>query len=1325
MAMLNQIEAFQPENGASWELYVERLNFYFEANDITSAEKKRAILMSVCGPSAFVMIRSLLTPRSLNEVTFEEIVSKVKEHFNPAPSEIVFRLRFHKRSQRLNESITEYVAALRNLSENCNFGNTLGDMLRDRFVGGIRDEAIQRRLLAEPKLTFDLAQKIAIAAETAHKNTEEIRTPNNEFASIQQVRNSNSAHRAKQRMEQVPAKSGGSCYRCKGNHHPSKCKFINEACRFCKKIGHIERACLTKLRAENNSSRKAGRAQPRGFSRSQAVMTNQLREECGDEDCYTRNKVIIEAAKAIMLTVYLNGKPLKMEIDSGSACSIISDETFKSLWPVKGPKITRTKKRLQTWSKQKLQTLGTTDVEVQWKDRKSNLSLLVVKGVGASLLGRNWFDALGITINGVHHITEKQPEAILQEYRELFKEELGTYRGPAVTVETDTAVVPKFLKCRPVPFALREKVNAALDDLIRQGILKPTQYSRWATPIVPVQKKNGDLRICGDYRCTVNLATKNQSYPLPTISEVLSSLAGGIMFSKLDLAQAYQQLQVDEITEELLTLNTPRGLMKVCRLPFGVNVAPAIFQRLMDTHLADIAGVKPYLDDILISGSTKEEHDERLKKVLQRLVKLGLRLKKEKCVLATDEVEFLGFRINARGVQPTQDKVKAIHAAPRPTNRTELQAFLGLVNFYSCFMPRKASIVEPLHRLLDKKQKWIWGKQHERAFEEAKSLLQSSSVLAHYNTNLPLQVTCDASPYGVGAVLSHVMSDGTEAPVAYASRTLTTTERNYAQIDKEALAIVFGVKKFHQYLYGRYFTIVTDHKPLLGLLKPHNPIPQTVSPRMLRWSLLLSAYNYELCFKNGKYLANADALSRLPVVTKDFRIEEPTDVLFLEMPPDAMINAQHIAEETKKDRVLSRVLRWTLCGWPETKLDTEYKIFHNKRAELSVHRNCLIWGNRVVIPDAQKQEVMDMLHQAHPGIVRMKCLARSYVWWPGIDNDIEQKVKRCTPCQESRNAPEKAPVHIWEETDQPWSRLHIDFAGPCQGKTFLVVVDSYSKWLEVRPVPTTSSAAAISNLRQLFTTHGLPEVIVSDNATAFTSKEFQRFMVSNAIRHITIAPYHPASNGQAERMVQTVKKALQRIVKGNWNIHLARFLLSQHITPNSKTGLSPAELLMHRRPRTLLDNLHPDRAKISSNRQNIQQRNAENAKETRTFHPQQPVYIKNYSKEDKWSPAIIERQTGPVSYDTRTPEGERHRRHVDQLRPRVDTSKEKIQEKENEENRRKEGTEGRSPEERTTEETEVGDGNTERTTSTDGPDGHRPVRKKCRPKYLEEYICKI
>ncbi|KRY81560.1 hypothetical protein T4D_4414 [Trichinella pseudospiralis] len=239
--MLNQIEAFQPLNGASRERYVEDLIFRFEANDTTSTEKKRAILMILCGPYAYVMIRSLLTCRPLNEVTFKEIASKIKEHLNP-------------------EIITEYVAALRNLSENCKFAKTLDDMLRDRFFGGIGDEAIQGRLPAEPNLSFDLAPKIAIAAETGHKYTEKIRAPKNEFALIQQqARNNNSAHRTKQTMDLVPAMNGGGCYRCNGDYHASRCKFINEECHFCEKIGHVERACFTKLREENNTSRKTSR----------------------------------------------------------------------------------------------------------------------------------------------------------------------------------------------------------------------------------------------------------------------------------------------------------------------------------------------------------------------------------------------------------------------------------------------------------------------------------------------------------------------------------------------------------------------------------------------------------------------------------------------------------------------------------------------------------------------------------------------------------------------------------------------------------------------------------------------------------------------------------------------------------------------------------------------------------------------------------------------------------------------------------------------------------------------------------------------------------
>ncbi|XP_034780493.2 uncharacterized protein K02A2.6-like [Acipenser ruthenus] len=679
-----------------------------------------------------------------------------------------------------------------------------------------------------------------------------------------------------------------------------------------------------------------------------------------------------------------------MEIDSGSSCSLISDDTYQQLWPSKPPKLSKNNSTLRQWSLTPLKVIGSMQVDVQYNEARNHLPLLVIKGHGTSLLGRDWFDALGISVSGVHQVQQQSVSTILEKYSSVFKEELGACPGPPVTIEVDPTVAPKFLKARPVPFALHPKVDEALEQLVEQGVFQPVKHSRWATPIVPVMKKDGSLRLCGDYRCTVNTAVKSDTYPLPTLAELFASLAGGAIFTKLDLKQAYQQLVLDETSAELLTVNTHKGLFRALRLQFGVSTAVAIFQRFMDTLLAGIPGVKPYLDDILVSGRTQAEHDERLQEVLQRFAHAGLRLQKEKCYFAVKQVEFLGFCVDQHGIHPTNEKVRAIQDAPTPRNKTELQEFLGLLNFYNCFLCNKATILEPLHRLLDQSVKWEWKAKHEEAYVRAKQLLQADDILAHYDEKKPLVLVCNASPYRVGALLAHTVPEEKEAPISFASRTLTLTERNYAQIDKEALAVVFAVKKFHQYLFGRHFVIYTDHKPLLGLLHHTKPIPQVLSPRMLRWSLILGAYDYELCYRPGKQLANADALSRLPLNTAESEVPPPLEVLLLEMVPEAPLHATQIATLTVKDPVLSRVLHWILHGWPEDCQEDNFAPFIRRRHELSTHKNCVLWGSRVVIPERAREEVLTMLHAAHPGIVHMKALAGSYVWWPGLDAQVEE-----------------------------------------------------------------------------------------------------------------------------------------------------------------------------------------------------------------------------------------------------------------------------------------------------------------------------------------------
>ena len=343
-------------------------------------------------------------------------------------------------------------------------------------------------------------------------------------------------------------------------------------------------------------------------------------------------------------------------------------------------------------------------------------------------------------------------------------------------------------------------------------------------------------------------------HPLPRPEELFATLSGGKKFTTLDLSQAYTHNLLDDASSGYVTINTHKGLYKYKRLPYGVASAPAVFQNLMENVLSGIPNVVSYLDDILVTGKDDAEHLTTMKAVFNRLQQFGLRLKLPKCRFLQQSVEYLGHLVDAKGLHATPSKVKALIEAPAPRDITELRAFLCLLNYYSKFLHNLSHLIHPLNNLLRKGQKWEWTTACAAAFNEAKQALVSSKVLVHYDPDLPIRVAADASSYGLGAVLSHVLRDGTEHPIAYVSRTLTPSEKNYAQVEKEALAIVFGVRKFHQYIYGRRFTLVTDHKPLLTILGPKTGIPSLAAARKQRWSFLLSAYQYDIILKGGLYL---------------------------------------------------------------------------------------------------------------------------------------------------------------------------------------------------------------------------------------------------------------------------------------------------------------------------------------------------------------------------------------------------------------------------------------------------------------------------------------
>ncbi|VDI74336.1 Hypothetical predicted protein [Mytilus galloprovincialis] len=448
---------------------------------------------------------------------------------------------------------------------------------------------------------------------------------------------------------------------------------------------------------------------------------------------------------------------------------------------------------------------------------------------------------------------------------------------------------------------------------------------------------------------------------------------------------------------------------------FGVASAPAIWQRTIDQILQGLTGVQCILDDMVITGKNDREHLVNLEKVMKRLEMYNLSVNKEKCKFFKDEIEFCGHKIDKHGLHKTEDKIKAILDTPEPQNVTQVRSILGLMNYYHKFLPNISSVVRPLHRLLEKDAKWDWNEECKVSFKRAKDLVTSEQVLCHYDPELPIRLACDASPFGLGVVLSHKMQDGTERPIAFASRSLNKAERNYSQIDKEALGIIFGVKKFHTYLYGRKFTLITDHMPLVSIFNPKKGISTTSAARLQRYALFLSGYTYDIEYKNTNKHTNADALSRIPQESTEADGEEfdAVDVFMLKQLEHLSLTNNNIRRETARDKILSRVYELVQKGWTVND-DIDLKPYFNRKNELSISQGCLQWGIRTIVPTKFRQQTLELLHSAHPGVVKMKLLARSYVWWPRIDSEIESLAKSCSGCQKHHRNPKQSPLHPWE-----------------------------------------------------------------------------------------------------------------------------------------------------------------------------------------------------------------------------------------------------------------------------------------------------------------------
>ena len=453
---------------------------------------------------------------------------------------------------------------------------------------------------------------------------------------------------------------------------------------------------------------------------------------------------------------------------------------------------------------------------------------VVISGKGRPLLGREMVVQLGVLKLGPQ--VNSIDSALRVKFKECF-EGIGNLRGYQAKIHVDPEVPPVAQNPRRVPFSLREKMELKLKELQEADIIEKVEGPiPWVSPVCVVPKPSGDIRLCVDMR-RANEAVLRERHPIPRVDEVLQNMNQSTVFSKLDLKWGFQQIKLAEESRGITTFTTHAGLFCYKRLVFGISSAPELYQHIIQQVLQGCEGAHNIADNIIVHGRRVEEHDKRMDRVFHRLQQRGLTVNPDKCEFRIPRITFMGHVLSEKGIGPMEEKVKAVSEAREPECAFEVRSSLGLVNFCAQFIPDLATTADPLRKLTRKGETFQWGPEQKQAFQQLKEKLSKAETLAYFDKKAKTQVIADASPVGLGAILIQEQA-GTQHVVANASRSLTEEEPCYAQTEKEALGLVWACERFHVYLYGIQFELLTDHKPL-EVIYSHTSKP---SARIEQWS---------------------------------------------------------------------------------------------------------------------------------------------------------------------------------------------------------------------------------------------------------------------------------------------------------------------------------------------------------------------------------------------------------------------------------------------------------------------------------------------------------
>ena len=1191
---------------------------------------------------------------------------------------------FYNLKQRPDENTTTYYSRINELYKMADFPANSDFLIVDKLIHGCNNATCKRKMMAKGK---DVTLKICLDLLRAN---EAIDVTMKRMGESTATSNINAMYRSKDPTKQSQQKGSkhnhrrthpamplyqtyrqdrNNCTWCGGSKHPrDKCPAKDSKCNFCHKKGHFQKACILQSKLKQNVIEKCDNSDNSDNDDQQSTY-----DMYGCTTKPEKREVLANVTFETPHPVTLQGK-----VDTGAMVSCMPATMLKLIGLTKAD-LTPNKARLRGVTGTEMNTAGELTVTVSCNNINKTVKIIITELGSELILGLNFcklFQLVKISdiciqrkvevIDAVKITDEEDVDyAPLQQkwkqhlplgkktgnafedlkliFPDTFDGNVGLFKGE-VDLKLAPDAKPVQLPPRSVPLSVLPKLKGELDKMERDGIIRPCpETTEWVHNLVIASKKDGNLRICLDPK-NLNKHLIRKLHYTASWEDAKHSFSNGKYFSTLDAKSGYWTKKLSKESELLTAFNTPFKKYCFCRLPFGISAASEIFCEEIDTTFDGIPGTFPCADDVKVQGSTEEKHDINLLETVAKAQSAGLKFNPKKCHIKQIKIEYFGRIVSSGGVDPCPKKVKAIVELPPPKNKQELQSFLGTVNFMATFIPNLAKMTHLMRHLIKKDTHFIWTKDMQKELENVKSAIANTTQLTHFNPNGDAIIETDASLKGLGAVL---IQNG--RPVRFLSKSLTSTEADYSNIERELLAVLFACEKLHTYAYGRKTVIHTDHKPLESIFaKPISLAPA----RLQRMLLRLRIYDLDVKYVGANKVLIADTLSRLVVPNKDKAVPD-LDVTIAQVLKIRPTLLQSLQGETKTDSSLKELSHYINNGWPNKmhELPVALQPYWCFRDELAILDGIVMKGNRVIVPQTLIPETLVRLHDGHQGLSATLQRARRTVFWPKLQQDINNLLLKCTSCQV--HAKKKArPSEKQVSTTRPMEMLGVDLMHH-QGEDFLVTIDYFSGYTFTDKISSQTAESVIKTLNHNFRKLGLAEKMITDNGPCFKSEKFTKYFAEIGVEHITSSPHYHQSNGRVERAIQNIKQLMKKC-KAPTDMTLA--LIAYHDTPICEGVPSPAELFFNRRINTRLGMMQPIQLTDSQKIKLMDKRTAH-------LHPptDKECYIQGQSiwfTEDgcsEWKAGYIETpDTAPDSYWIVNASNDRRlRRNVHDLKPRL------------------------------------------------------------------------